>query len=121
MPMPEDFLAFTNPAALVIVSFTSLGIVIVVIVAIILFLGRDSPVMKDTDGRVIVLFLLSLTVSLLSSLISIGAPNDEKCRIRDPLVCVCLTFVISCVLIMAWKLQTPSGEQFTYFVGIVQS
>ena len=119
--MPEDFLAFTNPAALVIVSFTSLGIVIVVIVGIILFHGRDSPVMKETDGRVVMLFLFALTLSLLSSLISIGAPFDEKCRIRDPLVCVCLTFPISCVLIKAWKLQTPSGEQFTYFIGFVQS
>ena len=118
--MPEDFLAFTNPAALVIVSFTSLGIVMIVIVGIILFHGRDSPVLKDADGRIIMLFLFALTVSLLSSLISIGAPDDENCRIRDPLVCVCLTFALSCVLIMAWKLQTPSGEKFTNFVGFVK-
>ena len=107
--MPEDYLAFTNPAALVILSFTLLGILIVVIVGIILFRGRDSPVMKDTDGRVVTLFLLALMVSLLSCLILIGAPDDVKCPIRDPLVCVGLTFAISCVLIMAWKLQTPSG------------
>uniref|UniRef100_A0A8C4PYG2 G-protein coupled receptors family 3 profile domain-containing protein n=1 Tax=Eptatretus burgeri TaxID=7764 RepID=A0A8C4PYG2_EPTBU len=97
VPMPEDYLAFTNPAALVILSFNLLGILIVVIVGIILFRGRDSPVMKDTDGRVVTLFLLALMVSLLSSLILIGAPDDVKCPIRDPLVCSAHIYVFNIV------------------------
>ena len=108
--MPEDYLAFTNSAALVILSFTLLGFLMILIIGIILFHGRDQPVMKDTDGCVIVLFLLALTVSLLSLLISIGAPDNEKCLIIDPLICLCLTFAVSCVFSMSWKLNTDLGK-----------
>ena len=113
--MAEDYLAFTSPAAFMILSFTSLGIVIIMIVGMILFHHRHLPVMKYTDGRVIVIFLLALTVSLLSSLYSIGVPDDDKCLILDPLVSMCLTFALSCVLSMAWKLTKDSGDQFTFF------
>lgn len=100
----EVFFGWEKPFAIVLVSFSALGIVLTLVV-LVLFLARwNTPVVRSSVGPVSLLLLLSLLGSFSSTVLFVGRPTDAQCQARQVLFGLSFTLCISCVLAKSLKI-----------------
>lgn len=99
-----EFFSWSDPFAVVLVSLSVLGMVVVFAVAVLFLQHRDSPVVKAAGGSLCQLILVSLNGSFASAVLFVGKPTAMKCKVRQVLYGLSFTVCVSCILVKSLKI-----------------
>ncbi|KAK1171207.1 G-protein coupled receptor family C group 6 member A [Acipenser oxyrinchus oxyrinchus] len=99
----EMYLHWDEGYAIVLVTFGSLGIVLLFIIAVIYTVNLKTPAVKAAGGNLCYLIVGSLMLSFCSIGLFIGKPNQYTCQIRQPLYGISFTICVSCILVKSFR------------------
>lgn len=102
----EEELVFDweKPFAIILVLFSSLGIILTLVVLILFLTWWKTPVVKASVRPVSVLLLVSLLGAFASTILFVGNPSEQQCQARQVLFGLSFTVSVSCVLVKSLKI-----------------
>nr|XP_057909865.1 G-protein coupled receptor family C group 6 member A [Doryrhamphus excisus] len=98
------FFSWHDRFAVVLLTFSSLGIVLVLMVSALFVHQRNTPVVKASGGPLNQVILFSLVVSFISAVLFVGKPNHLQCKMRQVLFGISFTLCVSCILVKSLKI-----------------
>ncbi|KAF3840241.1 hypothetical protein F7725_018958 [Dissostichus mawsoni] len=99
--LPKDRLLFSwqDPFAMVLLTFSALGVVLNLLVSALFLHQQDTPVVKAAGGPLSQVILFSLVISDISAMLFVGQPNSLQCKARQVLFGISFTLCVSCILV----------------------
>lgn len=99
--IPKALLYFSwqDGFAVVLLTFSALGILLALLVSALFLHQRDTPVVKAAGGPLSQLILFSLVISDISAMLFVGRPNSFQCKARQALFGISFTLCVSCILV----------------------
>uniref|UniRef100_A0A8C9QYF2 Olfactory receptor C family, b1 n=1 Tax=Scleropages formosus TaxID=113540 RepID=A0A8C9QYF2_SCLFO len=97
----ENFFGWNEPYAIVLLTFVSLGTLLLLVVFTIFLLNRHSPIVQIAREKLYYTMMASLLVSFGSVVLFMGEPNVHICRARQTMYGLSFTLCVSCILVKA--------------------
>ncbi|XP_035766354.1 G-protein coupled receptor family C group 6 member A-like [Neolamprologus brichardi] len=104
LPRKIDFLKWGDVYLIVLLSFTSLGAVLTIVVGIIFLAHWNTPVVRSSVGPISILLLLSLMITFASVILFGGQPNSYQCQARQVVFGLSFTLCVSCIMVKSFKI-----------------
>ncbi|TRY96336.1 hypothetical protein DNTS_021833, partial [Danionella cerebrum] len=95
----EEFLSHHDTMGVILICLSLIGFTVAVIVTVIFFLFRSTPIVKANNSEMSFLLLLSLKLCFLCSLVFVGRPSPWTCRARQAAFGISFVLCISCILV----------------------
>lgn len=98
------FFSWQDSFAVVLLTFSALGILLAVLVSALYLYRRDTPVVKAAGGPLSQIILFSLVISYISAMLFVGRPSSLQCKARQVLFGISFTLCVSCILVKSLQI-----------------
>ncbi|KAM5191975.1 vomeronasal type-2 receptor 26-like [Mantella aurantiaca] len=124
VPKPVEYLSYTNtPVTLAIFVITGLFFSITLVISLIFYIYRGTPVIRANNRDLSLVLLVSIMLSFLSVFLFLGRPVHITCMLRHTVYGVLFSVAVSSILAktvivyMSFKATKP-GNAWKKFIGV---
>ncbi|XP_069832216.1 vomeronasal type-2 receptor 26-like [Dendropsophus ebraccatus] len=123
LPKLEEFLAFSDSLAIILMAFAILFWTISILLLGIFVSHKDSPIVKANNKTLSFILLISLSLCFLCVFLFIGRPVDKTCKLRQVVFGIIFSISVSSVLAktimvyMAFRISRP-GSRWKKLIGV---
>ncbi|XP_029111733.1 olfactory receptor CU1 [Scleropages formosus] len=124
--MDEDFLAFHESLAIILVTLSVLGFAVTLTVTGIFYHFQSTPIVRANNSELSFLLLLSLSLCFLCVLLFVGRPTPWSCLVRQAAFGISFVLSISCILtktvvvLVAFRSTLPGSDAARLFGPLQQ-